>query len=136
MQPVPWIRGAFYAAAAMNFSIIAFSRAFSNPLMGQVDPLFAPEGCLLVCIWGLCYAAVADHHHRVPNLALVFCIEKFFYVVAWLGTMVELGGDYSSLYAQDPLTGIFFTVYGAGDALVGIFFAYVWWRFRGGKVET
>jgi hypothetical protein len=40
------------------------------------------------------------------------------------------GGDLSSMIEQDPLTGMFFSIYGAGDLLFMLFFGFVAWKWR------
>ena len=119
----------FWLAALYNTCIIVFSKGFGNEL-GAVDPLFGPSGCVGILLWGAAYFALARRYEGAPAVALVFCAEKAFYGVHWLMWMSAHGGELSAMTGQDPLTGMFFSIYGAGDLLFMVFFASVAWRWR------
>ena len=79
-------------------------------------------------LWGLAYLAVARNYAAVPTLVLVFAIEKAIYVTTWIAWMSSWGSDLGSIWTRDPLTAIFFVIYGPNDLMFGIFFAWVGMR--------
>lgn len=118
----------FLAAGLYNVvGILWVSRFFTNTVLFDAEPdLFGPRGCVLVVIWGLAYVSVATRSADVPGLCGVFAVEKAFYTVAWLQGLQQ--HVLSDVFDADALTGFFLATYGAGDALFGVFFAWVAWR--------
>jgi hypothetical protein len=126
MHPRPLITKGFWLAGAYNvFGILLFSRLFMNPLLAAVDPaVFSWLGQLSIVLWGLAYWAVAKSYHRVPTLVAVFAFEKFVYTLTWLRWLSEKAQTLPSIASESPMTAIFFSAYGAGDLLFGLFFAW------------
>mmetsp|Transcript_14151 Transcript_14151/g.36311 ORF Transcript_14151/g.36311 Transcript_14151/m.36311 type:complete len:139 (+) Transcript_14151:105-521(+) len=116
----------FLAAGLYNAGILLFSRGCGDAL-GAVDPLFDGNGCVGVLLWGLAYAALHDAYHHAPKLCLVFALEKLFYGGHWLAWLSAHGGELPELLRADPLTGIFFALYGIGDLgfAAGFFAAFL-----------
>lgn len=119
----------FVIAGLYNSGIGLFSKGFSDNL-GQVDSLFSADGCIGIQLWGLAYIALAKNYSVVPAVALVFCLEKLFYAQHWLFWMSEHMESLSSMIEADPLTGLFFSIYGIGDIAYFFFFGWVAWRWR------
>ncbi len=119
----------FWLAALYNACIIIFSKGFGDDL-GAVDPLFGPAGCVAVLLWGAAYFALSRRYEVAPALALVFCLEKAFYATHWLIWMSSHRSELAEMTSQDPLTGMFFSIYGAGDLLFMVFFGTVAWNWR------
>ena len=119
------VRFGFALAAFYNFCIIAFSRFFSSNL-GEIDPLFSREGCFCILLWGCAYLSIGGMYDAVPWTSAVFCVEKLFYGVHWVLWLLdhnETGRkSLRELFASDPLVGMFYAVYGAGDILFALFF--------------
>ena len=100
-----------------------FSRAFTNPNLGQQFPeLFGTWGLIAVLLWGLAYGSVARGYRTVPGLLGVFALEKLVYVVSWIWWLVARGAALPALWQQDPLSALFFSVYGVVDLAFGAFF--------------
>lgn len=129
-RPFAGIPLVFYAAAGYNVAgMLLFSHGFSNPLLEALDPqLFTLPGQLSILLWGLAYAAVARHHARVPALVAVFALEKLMYAALWLRWLLAHGAGLPRLAEQSASTALFFAVYGLGDLLFGLFFAWAVWR--------
>lgn len=125
----------FKLAAAYNLAIIPLSQGFGDAL-GRVDPLFAPAGCVAVLLWGAAYFSIAHRFHLVPGLVLVFAIEKAFYGLHWLAWMSERSAELPTMLETDPLTGIFYSTYGAGDFAFMAFFGWVAYRVRTGTTAA
>jgi len=123
------IRVGFILAGLYNLGIILFSRGFSDAL-GSVDPLFGSEGSFLILLWGLAYLGTRSVYASAPLLVGVFCIEKLFYFQHWVQWLMEEGDSLSQLWASDPLTAMFYAIYGFGDALFAVFFGVVAWSHR------
>lgn len=121
----PWVTRGFVVAGLFNLCIIGISRGFSNNL-GEVDPLFSPIGCVLVCVWGLAYLSMAKYVHRAPHIAAVFAVEKLVYVGTWATGLSR----YGDRLHEHPEAELFFQTYGIGDFVFAVFFAAVWWRYR------
>lgn len=126
------IRRGFHVAGATNiFGMILISRGLTNDLLRELDPaLFANPGVILICVWGLAYVALADAFQHAAKVALVFALEKAFYVGAWVLWLIEHGSELGDVWARDWLTGLFFSGYGLVDGAFGLFFLYVWTRHR------
>lgn len=107
-----------------NLNIVLFSKGFRDDL-GAVDPFFSPLGCVMIVLWGLAYMAVANVVERVPQLSLVFAVEKVVYGARWILWMQQ---NYNTTLPQlltgdDPVTGLFFAIYGTVDIVCcGLFF--------------
>ena len=119
----------FVLACGYNSGIGIFSKGFSDSL-GTIDPLFLGDGCVGIQLWGLAYLALTRHYFTAPAVALVFCIEKLFYAQHWLFWLAENADQLPAMIENDPLTGIFFAIYGAGDIAFMFFFGWVAWKFR------
>ncbi len=125
----------FIVAGCVNvLGIPLFSRFFTNTLMMTVDAgTFSGTGLGVIMLWGLAYIAVSRSYSLIPAIAGVFALEKFFYTAVWGRWLWNHGGELSSLYAQDALTGFFYSVYGINDFLFGVFFLYAFILARKGR---
>ncbi len=119
----------FVLAMAYNSSILIFSKGLSGNL-GAIDPLFSPNGCIGVLLWGLAYLALARSYADAPAVALVFAVEKLFYGCHWLLWLKDHGGQLAEIRAADPLAGFFYSTYGSGDLVFMVFFGWVAWQHR------
>ncbi|WP_417348839.1 hypothetical protein [Ferrimonas sp.] len=133
-----WISRAFIAAGIINIAgVLLFSKGLTNELLWHWDPvLFTPFGLVLIMLWGGAYIAASHRHLQLPWLSLVFAAEKALYVGAWILWMREQGQQLSSIFAQDWLTGVFFTIYGANDALFMLVFLFAFYRARHSRVTV
>lgn len=120
----------FYAAAFVNiFGILLFSMAYTNDLMSALSPnVFSKFSLFCIQLWGLAYWAVAKSYAKVPQLVVVFALEKFAYVATWLAWMNHFGKDLPELMSQSFLTANFYAAYGLIDLSFGLFFAAVAYR--------
>lgn len=125
----------FWLAGAYNvFGMLLFSQLFMNPLLASTDPaVFSWLGQVAIVLWGLAYWAVAKTYHHVPALVAVFALEKLVYVLAWARWLLEKAQTLPAISAESPLTAVFFSLYGAGDLLFGLFFA--WTALQIGKAR-
>jgi hypothetical protein len=121
-----WITAGFIIAGCVNvLGIPIFSKFFTNTLLMTMDAgTFSTAGLGVIMLWGLAYIAVSRSYSLVPAMAAVFALEKFFYTAVWGRWLWNHGGELASLYAQDALTGFFYSVYGINDFLFGVFFMY------------
>lgn len=121
------ITAGFIVAGCVNvLGIPAFSRFFTNTLMMTVDAgTFSSVGLAVIMLWGLAYIAASGIYTLVPAVTAVFALEKFFYTAVWGRWLWNHAGDLNALYAQDALTGFFYSVYGINDFLFGVFFLWV-----------
>lgn len=117
----------FWLASAYNvLGVLVFSKLFTNTLLSSLDPtVFSWPGLVSILLWGAAYASVAKSYRSVPYLVLVFFVEKMIYAVTWLTWLARNGGTLPSLYSESPLTAVFFSIYGAGDFVFGLFFLWV-----------
>ena len=119
----------FQIAALYNFFILLFSKGFSNDL-GAVDVLFSPGGCAGILLWGAAYFSLAKRYKQAPGVSLVFCLEKAFYGLHWFFWIFAQHATIPTLFSRDPLSAVFFSIYGIGDLLFMIFFGWVAWQWR------
>jgi hypothetical protein len=114
----------FILAGLMNMSVLMFSRVFTNEAITQADPIVMSNfGLLMIVVWGLAYISVAKAYDKVKWLVAVFAIEKLIYAVIW--TFWHASNDVSSVFEQDVMAGVFYTIYGLNDYLFMLFFSFV-----------
>ena len=118
------LRAGFIIAGIMNFSVIIFSRGFTNSAMNNADPVVMSNfGLLMVIIWGLAYIATATIDGNIKWLAGVFAIVKFIYGINWV--IWILGNSLTDVYSSDLFAGLFYSVYGINDFAFMAFFIFV-----------
>ncbi len=116
----------FRLAGATNIiGVLVFSLGLTNERLIELSPIvFSRFGLISIMLWGMAYLAVANSYHAVPSLVSVFAIEKLIYVITWGMWLKAHGGDLPLLFAESPLTAIFYSVYGLIDLAFGFFFAF------------
>jgi hypothetical protein len=126
-HPKSIITKGFWFAGAFNvLGVLAFSKFFTNSLLSSLDPIvFSWLGLISVMLWGLAYCSVAKSYQFVPYLLLVFFVEKMIYTMTWVKWLNKNGSTLPSLFSESPLTATFFSIYGAGDFVFGLFFLWV-----------
>jgi hypothetical protein len=131
-HPNPVITKGFFLAGAYNiFGVLLFSKLFTNSLLSSLDPaVFSWLGLVAVMLWGLAYCSVARSYQFVPNLLLVFVLEKMIYTATWLMWLLKNGSTLPALFSDSPLTATYYSIYGAGDFLFGLFFLWVLSKVR------
>jgi hypothetical protein len=118
------IRNGFIIAACMNFSVLLFSRGFTNAVINEADPVVMSNfGLLMIVMWGVAYLAAATITSNIKWIAGVFALEKLIYVVIWVKWL--LGNSLDAVYSADLFAGLFYSIYGVNDFLFMIFFAWV-----------
>ena len=119
------IKTGFIAAALMNIGgVLLFSKAFNNPTINEFDPVVMSNfGLLMIIVWGLAYLGAAFVTAGVKWLAGAFAIEKLVYVVVWVFWIQD--HNLASVYQQDLLAGVFYSIYGLNDLIFMLFFALV-----------
>ena len=126
-----WISYTFVAAALFNIvGILWATRGLTNQYLMGLHPLFSPWGCGAIILWGLAYLALARSYESAPWVALVFALEKFYYVAVWI-TFLQSSArpSFAEIAAANPGAASFYRSFGIGDGLFGIFFLYVFLRF-------
>ncbi|STZ75412.1 hypothetical protein [Bergeriella denitrificans] len=115
----------FILAALYNIvGILVFSQFFTNGLLAKHDPMvFSWLGQVSILLWGLAYGSVAANYHKVPYLVAVFALEKAVYVYVWADWL--LNNNQLAQLADSPMTALFFQIYGLGDLIFCLFFAWV-----------
>lgn len=124
------IKLGFIAAAMMNIGgVLIFSRAFTNPVINEFDPVVMSNfGLLMIVVWGLAYLGAAAVTSGVKWLAGAFAIEKLVYVLAWLSWIKE--SSLSAVYEKDLFAGIFYSIYGLNDFIFMLFFVWVFFAHK------
>ena len=119
------IKTGFIAAALMNIGgVLLFSKAFNNPTINEFDPVVMSNfGLLMIIVWGLAYLGAAFVTTGVKWLAGAFAIEKLVYVLVWVFWIQD--HNLASVYQQDLLAGVFYSIYGLNDLIFMLFFALV-----------
>ncbi len=91
-------------------------------------------GLISIILWGCAYIVVCKSYNQVRWLVGVFVIEKLAYVIAWLSLITSR--SLSSIYEQDALAGLFYTIYGANDFIFMLFFSFVFLKAGSGAVQN
>ena len=117
----------FWMAGAYNIlGVLLFSKGFTNRLLASNDPVVCSWlGLVSIILWGLAYISVSRSYRSVPCLLLVFVVEKMIYTTTWLAWLIKNRDRLPSLFSESPLTAVFFSTYGAGDFVFGLFFLWV-----------
>ncbi len=117
----------FWLAGAFNvIGVLVFSKIFTNDLLSSLDPVvFSWLGLVAIMLWGFAYCSVARSYQFVPYLLLVFFVEKMIYTMTWVKWLTKNGSTLPSLFSESPLTATFYSIYGAGDFVFGLFFLWV-----------
>lgn len=126
-NPNSVITKGFWLAGAYNiFGVLVFSKFFTNSLLSSLDPaVFSWLGLVVVMLWGFAYCSVAKSYPFVPYLVLVFVVEKTIYTTTWLTWLAKNGSTLPALFSKSPLTATYYSIYGAGDFIFGLFFLWV-----------
>ncbi|KLV01474.1 hypothetical protein ABT56_20825 [Photobacterium aquae] len=119
------VRLGLAAAAAMNIGgVLVFSRALSNSVINEFDPVVMSNfGLLMIMVWGLAYLGAATIKANITWLAGAFTLEKLVYVVVWVKWIAS--NSLSAVYDADLFAGIFYTIYGLNDFVFMLFFFFV-----------
>lgn len=118
------IKNGFILAALMNFSVLIFSRGFTNVTINNADPVVMSNfGLLMIIIWGLAYLAASNASTNIKWLAGTFAVEKLIYGLAWIKWLLE--NSLEAVYSTDTFAGIFYSIYGINDLVFMAFFTYV-----------
>lgn len=127
MKKREWIKPVYLLAGFINIiGIPFFTKIFSNDYLSQIDPsTFSKTGLIVIILWGLAYVAVANNYTKVPYVSLVFGIEKIFYGIVWIVWINNNISEIPTIFRNDAITGVFYSVYGINDLLFGFFFLYV-----------
>lgn len=123
------IKNGFILAALMNFSVLLFSRGFTNVAINEADPVVMSNfGLLMIMMWGLAYLSAATIGSNIKWVAGAFALEKLIYVVVWVKWI--LGNSLETVYSADIFAGIFYSIYGLNDFVFMIFFAWVFLSYN------
>lgn len=123
------IKNGFILAALMNFSVLLFSRGFTNVAINEADPVVMSNfGLLMIIMWGLAYLSAATIGSNIKWVAGAFALEKLIYVVVWVKWI--LGNSLETVYSADIFAGIFYSIYGLNDFVFMIFFAWVFLSYN------
>lgn len=132
MKSGTWIQYGFIVGGLTNIiGIPIFSKFFANTYLLHIDPTtFSQVSLIAIMLWGFAYISVAAQVVRVPWIAVVFSVEKFFYTLIWAKWIWKHHTTLPEIYTQDWLTGFFYSVYGLNDFLFGVFFLLVFVHVR------
>lgn len=118
------IKNGFILAALMNFSVLIFSRGFTNNAITEADPVVMSNfGLLMIVMWGLAYLSAANITTNIKWLAATFAVEKLIYGLVWVNW--HLQNSITEVFASDLFAGIFYSIYGLNDFAFMAFFAWV-----------
>ena len=118
------IKNGLILAALMNFSVLGFSRGFTNEAINEADPVVMSNfGLLMIVMWGLAYLSAVPVKSNIKWIAGAFAIEKLIYGVVWVNWLSE--NSLEALYAKDLFAGVFYSIYGLNDIIFMIFFVWV-----------
>lgn len=118
------VKNGFMLAGIMNFSVLIFSRGFTNTAINEADPIVMSNfGLLMIIMWGIAYLAASTVTKNIKWIAAAFALEKLIYGVAWINWLN--GNSLSAVYSTDLFAGVFYSIYGVNDFLFMLFFAWV-----------
>lgn len=133
METPRWVTIGFIISGLINIvAVLLATHGFTAPEgISKWDPgAFSLLGLVCIPVWGLTYIAVAHHVAKLPNIALVFCIEKIVYVTNYVNWNMTTGGDLQPIFEESFLPGLFYAVYGGNDLIFALFFAAVFVKLK------
>lgn len=102
---------------------ILFSKGFTNEAINEADPVVMSNfGLIMIVVWGLAYGGASAIRSNISWLLAVFAIEKLVYGVVWVRWLSA--NSLSSLYEQDLLAGVYYSIYGLNDLVFMLFFLW------------
>lgn len=124
------IKKGIYLSGIMNIGgVLVFSRFFTNKVINEADPVTMSNfGLVMIVVWGLVYIAIAGKWEQLKWVIGVFFIEKIIYALTWSKWIMT--NDLSSVYKEDTMAGIFYTIYGLNDWFFCIFYLLVFIYLR------
>ena len=130
--PPQWVRKVFGMAGMANIvTILVATRAFTDPLISQVDPaVFSTPSLVLIMVWGLAYLTVAPHWWKLPPMCLVFMLEKLVFVAMWVRWILSSRDQLPGLWEIDWQIALFYGGYGIVDTFFSLFFFWAWLQAR------
>jgi hypothetical protein len=118
------LKNGFILAALMNFSVLVFSRGFTNTAINEADPVVMSNfGLLMIVMWGIAYLSAVTVISNIKWVAGAFALEKLIYGVVWVKWL--LGNSLEAVYSTDIFAGIFYSIYGLNDFFFMAFFLWV-----------
>lgn len=118
------IKSGFILAALMNFSVLLFSRGFTNVAINEADAVVMSNfGLLMIVMWGVAYLSAVTVIPNIKWIAGAFAVEKLIYAVVWVSWIFE--NSLEAVYSKDVFAGIFYSIYGLNDLFFMFFFAWV-----------
>lgn len=119
------IKKGFILSGIMNIGgVLILSRFFTNAAIPKADNVVMSNfGLLMIVVWGFVFLSVSQKYEQLKWLIGVFVIEKFIYGFTWLKWI--LNNNLSSVYKEDTMAGIFYTIYGINDWFFFLFFLLV-----------
>lgn len=119
------IPSVYYTAAFANtIGVLIFTKGLTNQTLINSHPtLFSQFGIIMVMVWGLCYLACTQAAQVQKRISLIFALEKCVYLISWV-LLLQSDFDWESLYQQDVLAGLFYSIYGVVDGIYMLLFLY------------
>ncbi len=130
-----WAKYGLWLAGFANIGgVLLFSRGLTNDALFLNDPVVMSRfGLVMIIVWGLAYVAAASKALEHRWIVGVFALEKAVYVGVWMLWMIDNGANLGSIYSDDILAGIFFSIYGLNDLAFLLLFVMV---FRAAKAPA
>ena len=115
----------FIISGVINiFAVLILSRFFTNTAISKHDPVVMSNfGLLMIILWGFAYISLARDYAKIKWIVAVFAIEKLIYGIVWINWRLQ--NDVSSIFDEDIMAGIFYSIYGINDLLFFVFFSFV-----------
>ncbi|WP_435415627.1 hypothetical protein [Polaribacter aestuariivivens] len=105
-------------------AVLILSRFFTNEFIPKYNNIVMSNfGLLMIVVWGFAYISVAKNYSKVKWLVAVFAVEKLIYAIIWI--LWRLNNGVSTIFDEDIMAGIFYSIYGINDIIFFFFFSYV-----------
>jgi hypothetical protein len=88
--------------------------------------LFSDAGIFVIALWGLVYLAVSEDPPRYARLLSVLALEKAFYAMTGLAWLQQNTAQLPTLFAADPVAGLFYATYGLWDGACAVVLVLLW----------
>lgn len=116
----------------VNLSLLLLlTPLYDGEWLARTSPtLFSDAGLFTIALWGLVYLAVSEDPPRYARLLSVLALEKAFYAMTGFAWLQQQGEQLPTLFAADPVAGLFYATYGLWDGACALVLVVLWQHYR------
>ena len=110
-----------------------FSDFFSATFSQWYPEVFSPFGIVIFLLWSCASWLIAEEHHQVRGILIIFALQKFAYTLSWGYWFFYRSATLSEIWTNSATNAIFYAFYGLIEGIMGLFFL---WAFVQSKNDA